>query len=172
MNTLELIDWRVCRFEQLSAHEVYQIAKLRVDVFVVEQNCAYPELDGQDLIADTRHIVGTLQDVPIAYARILAPKCMNASPDRSSGAAVRIGRVVIDSAYRRQGLATHVMHYALTHCERHFSGCDQTLAAQVSVKDFYAGLGFKACSEPYLEDGIAHVDMIRSAAGMVFSLSD
>ncbi|MFK8083935.1 MAG: GNAT family N-acetyltransferase [Granulosicoccus sp.] len=162
MNSLESLDWSIGRFDQLSAREVYLIAKLRVDVFVVEQNCAYAELDGQDLMDDTVHIVGKLQGLPLAYARILAPECLRYRDDKQSSPAVHIGRVVVERRYRRHGLATLMMHRVLDHCEKHFAGHDQALAAQVSAIDFYVGLGFTACSEHYLEDGIAHVDMVRT----------
>ena len=128
--------------------------KLRTDVFVVEQACAYAELDGLDLLPDTAHIFAMTDGLPIAYARILATD--------SSSTAVQIGRVLVASTFRRRGLATALMHRVLAFCEMHHARCDQVLAAQVEVVDFYSGLGFESCGKPFMEDGIAHVNMQRS----------
>lgn len=164
MSKKEAINWKLCNFDQLTSREVYLLAKLRVDVFVVEQACAYAELDGQDLLTDTTHILATLHRVPIAYARILAPGYIHAGANGSKHtAAAHIGRVVVAPDHRQQGLARTLMNKALQHCEHYFAGHDQALAAQVTVQSFYATLGFTPCSGHYLEDGIAHVDMVRNA---------
>ena len=163
MNNLESIIWTSCGFDQLTSREVYLVAKLRVDVFVVEQACAYPELDGQDLLDDTTHILAMLNQMPVAYARILAPCWDNSDGKPHCDSPVHIGRVVVAPAHRLQGLASALMNQVLQHCERDFASHDQALAAQVTVENFYKKLGFTTCSDPYLEDGIAHVDMVRSA---------
>lgn len=162
MKASDSFSWKQCTFDQLTSREVYLLAKLRIDVFVVEQACAYPELDGQDLSGDTTHILAMAHELPVAYARILAPRANSVNGEEVSDNSVYIGRVVVARSHRRQGLATTLMNRALRHCERHFAHHDQALAAQVTVESFYKTLGFAPCSEPYLEDGIAHVDMVRS----------
>ncbi|MDC0435530.1 GNAT family N-acetyltransferase [bacterium] len=155
--------WRCCHFPDLTATEVYQLAKLRIDVFVVEQACPYPELDDLDLLDDTLHLFASLPSQPAAYARILAPR-----PHAPEPLPLRIGRVVVTRNNRRQGLASALMKRVLTKCESEFAGHDPLLAAQVEVRDFYASLGFTDCSEPYLDYGIEHIDMRRPASGAVF----
>ncbi|MFK7861832.1 MAG: GNAT family N-acetyltransferase [Granulosicoccus sp.] len=162
MNITESVTWKVCGFEQLTLRELYLLAKLRVDVFVVEQSCPYPELDGQDLLDDTIHIIGALNGSPVAYARILAPAPTDATSVNTRKPTVYIGRVVIESNHRGYGLASILMRLALAQCEHHYPSHNQALAAQVEVQMLYTKLGFTACSAHYLEDGIAHVDMVRA----------
>jgi len=161
MTLSETIHWEICRFEQLTARQAYQLAQLRVDVFVVEQACPYRELDGLDLLDNTWHIIASVQECPVAYARILAPHNTDPASPSTQKPPVHIGRVVVKSSYRRHGLATALMQRAIECCDRHYAEHDQMLAAQVCVQGFYAKLGFSACSEHYLEDGIPHVDMMR-----------
>lgn len=168
MSIAESVEWTLCHFEQLSALQVYQIARLRIDVFVVEQACAYPELDGLDLLPDTVHLFAMHEEQAVAYARILTPVQETSGHTNPSDACmhtdcVRIGRVLVAQPHRRRGLATQLMHRALDYCKAHRSGHDIVLAAQVEIMDFYAGLAFVPCSEQYFEDGIAHVDMQRGA---------
>lgn len=159
MSIADKVAWKLCHFEQLSAQEVYQLARLRVDVFVVEQVCAYPELDGLDLLPGTAHLFAVNDAQPVAYARVLAPAGAASSQSESGVSCVHIGRVLVTKPYRRCGMATELMQRAIGYCKTHHAGHAIALAAQVDVMDFYAKLGFTACSEHYMEDGIAHVDM-------------
>ena len=159
LHMADSVSWRSCHFTELTATEVYQLTKLRIDVFVVEQACAYPELDGLDLLEDTVHLFASLASQPIAYARILAPR-----PDAPEPLPLRIGRVVVANGSRRQGLASALMKRVLVYCGSEFTGHDPKLAAQVKVRNFYSSLGFADCSEPYVEDGIEHIDMRRPAS--------
>ncbi len=136
-------------FVALDAATVYAIARLRQDVFVVEQDCPYPDLDGRDLEPDTRHVL--LQDDHrdlLGYARVL-----------DDGDAWRIGRVVLDPAARGQGLADVVMNTALAVA----SGRPVVLDAQAPLQAFYAGFDFVVTGPEFLEDGIPHVPMRREA---------
>lgn len=162
MNIADTVAWKLCHFAQLSAQEVYQLVRLRVDVFVVEQACAYPELDGLDLLPGTAHLFATNDSQPVAYARILAPAGAASSETESSDSCVHIGRVLVAIPYRRYGMATELMQRAINYCKTHHAGHGIALAAQVDVIEFYNKLGFTPCSEHYLEDGIAHVDMQHS----------
>ena len=145
---------RRARFADLSPFEVYALCRLRVDVFVVEQHCAYPELDGRDAEPDTRHlwIAGSTKTPapagePVAYLRILA----------DMGGVARIGRVVVAKHARGAGHAARLMTAAL----ELIGDRPCVLDAQSQVLDFYARRGFVATGEEYIEDGIPHFPMRR-----------
>jgi ElaA protein len=134
---------------ELDPATLYRILKLRVDVFVVEQNCAYPELDGRDLEPGARLVwaqgAGTAAEV-LATLRLL-----------DEGDAVRIGRVATSAAARSAGLAGRLMSRALElTAER-----DTVLDAQSYLRRWYEGFGYAVDGEEYVEDGIAHIPMRR-----------
>jgi len=149
MNTS--LNWICASIDELSARQLHDLLKLRIDVFVVEQACVYPELDGQDAFAETQHIFATdgNGDV-IAAARVLAPD--KALP-------VRIGRVVVAPMHRGTGLSRQLMDRVMSHCNQRFSNQTIELSAQVGADALYAAYGFKVVSEDYLDDGIPHRDM-------------
>ena len=131
------------RFAELTVDDLYALLRLRVDVFVVEQACAYPDLDGRDVEPSTRHIWITDGDRPAAYARIIAD---------ASGA--RIGRVVTAAPHRRRGLAEKLIRHALA-----TTAGAVVLDAQSPLVPWYRRFGFEAVGEEYVEDGIPHVPM-------------
>ncbi|WP_428966973.1 GNAT family N-acetyltransferase [Micromonospora fluostatini] len=138
---------RVSAFADLTPHILYDLLKLRVDTFVVEQECAYPELDGRDVEPATRHLWLERDGTVLAYLRILA------EPD----GAARIGRVVVAPAERGGGHAGRLMNEALA-----LAGdrpC--VLEAQAHLAAFYARYGFTVTGPEYLEDGIPHLPMRR-----------
>lgn len=135
-----------------SAHELYELLKLRVDVFVVEQNCAYPELDGKD--ADAIHLMLKDGGEIIAAARIFPPH---------DDVPAKIGRVVVSPRHRGKRLGDSLMREAIRFCHEQFPGTPIFLSAQSHLQGFYGSLGFRPVSDEYLEDGIPHVDMLRSA---------
>ena len=139
----------VARFADLDAATLYALLKLRVDVFVVEQQCPYPELDGLDPLPDSRHIWGSRDGVPVGYLRLVH------DPDGTP----RIGRVCTARQARGSGLAGRLMSYALA--EVGDRSC--RLDAQSHLIDFYARYGFAAAGSEHLEDGIPHVPMLRPA---------
>jgi len=147
--------WAVLTIDQLSARELHALMKLRVDVFVVEQACAYPEVDELDASPDTLHLIVSDGPKVIATARAMAPEKHAEVPHK----AVRIGRVAVHPSYRGRGLAKQMMVYLMRENENRWGVIDFVLGAQSSVKGFYASLGYETTSEPYLEDGIEHVDM-------------
>lgn len=167
----ESLEWKLCHFDQLTTRELYLLTRLRIDVFVVEQACPYPELDGLDILPGTRHLFATDNAQPVAYARILVSRPNDTGSSSSGNTDVHIGRVLVADSHRRQGLATLLMRRALAYCETHHPGQSQALAAQVEVMDFYTALGFEACGACYVEDGIAHVNMRRSANSELLKLS-
>lgn len=139
--------------DELSASQTYAILRLRVDVFVVEQECPYPELDGRDLLTSTRHLWIEAEDPAdgvLACLRVL----------EESGGVHRIGRVCTSGKARGGGLAARLMHAALDGI-----GDDESvLDAQTYARGFYARFGFRSEGAEYLEDGIPHVTMRRVVA--------
>lgn len=140
--------------DALSAADLYALLKMRVDVFVVEQQCPYAELDGKDAAA--LHLRLIAEEVLVASARLLQPK--------QPGEPARIGRVVVSPDHRGKRLGDAVMREALSACEAAFPRAPIALSAQSHLRAFYAGFGFLATSDEYLEDGIPHVDMLRPAS--------
>ncbi|WP_422738979.1 GNAT family N-acetyltransferase [Micromonospora sp. WMMD729] len=140
---------RTALFADLDARTLHDLLKLRIDVFVVEQNCPYPELDGRDVEPGTRHVWLTDGDAPLAYLRILA------DPD----GVARIGRVVVAPAARGGGHAGRLMAAALDLVGDRPS----VLEAQSHLVAFYARHGFTVSGPEYVEDGIPHTPMRRDA---------
>ena len=149
---MEGFSWSVKPLDGLTAREVHDIMRLRVDVFVVEQRCVYPEIDGQDPTA--LHIQAYAPNGTLAaYARILPPH--DAEPPH-------IGRVIVHPSFRGRHLGRHLMHHALTAVAAHHGSQRCALAAQAYLVPFYSSFGFVAVSGEYLWDGIPHVDMLRT----------
>lgn len=138
---------RTARFDELDAATLYALLRLRCDVFVVEQHCPYPELDGRDSEPGTEHVWLDHDGLPAAYLRIL----------REPGG-YRIGRVCTAVAHRGAGHAARLLRWAL-HRIGPDAGC--VLDAQAHLAGFYAGFGFTVTGSEYLEDGIPHVPMRR-----------
>jgi len=146
-----MITWHSIPFSELSTQQLYQLLKLRVDVFVVEQNCPYPELDGKDTLAGVEHLLGYADAELVACARLLPP---GTSYDNTS-----IGRVATKQSARGDGLGHQLIKEALTRCEALWPNKTIDIGAQQHLKNFYASHGFETISEMYLEDDIPHVDM-------------
>jgi ElaA protein len=137
---------RVAAFSDLDALTLYRLLELRVAVFVVEQACAYPEVDGRDIEPTTKHLwIDGDDGVPIAYLRILA------EPD----GAVRFGRVVTAGTHRGNGLAAALVRDALARTVP----ATVVLDAQSHLTGWYEGLGFEIVGAEYLDDGIPHTPM-------------
>ena len=135
-------------FRDLDTTTLYAILQLRSDVFVVEQNCPYNDLDGRDLEPGTRHVWLWRDDEILAYLRIL-----------DDGGVERIGRVVTARAARGAGHARRLMDQALTVIGNRPS----VLEAQAYLVRFYARYGYQQTGPEYLEDGIPHVPMAKAA---------
>ena len=142
------MELHVKRFDELSAAELYAILKLRVEVFMLEQRCLYPELDGLD--RDALHVWLSDADGVAAYLRIL---------DRGVRSDfVTIGRVI--AARRRCGLGTAVMREGIRAARERLGADTIYVEAQTYARPFYERLGFRQVSEPFDEDGIPHVKML------------
>ena len=161
-------DWQFHQFETLDTIALFELLKLRVDVFVVEQACAYPELDEHDKAPKTLHLLGYEDKQLIAYARAMPPEPQRPNfTDNADPPAVRIGRVVVVKEHRGNGIAQLLMQQLIVRIQTTYPGFDQVLAAQTSVQVFYAALGFAPISDVYTEDGIAHIDMRRTFAPLI-----
>ncbi|SLM64424.1 MULTISPECIES: GNAT family N-acetyltransferase [Dickeya] len=141
-------DWGV---KDLNVYALYDILRLRSQAFVVEQRCAYQDLDGLDLIDGHRHITGWQNGRLIACARLLAP--------HDGQNAVTIGRVVVAQEVRGQQLGQQLLMHAQAACTRHWPGRAHYLSAQAHLQAFYQQFGFVVCGAGYDEDGIPHVPM-------------
>lgn len=138
------------RFDDLDPRTAYLLWQLRERVFVVEQECAYLDLDGRDLEPTTEHLWVEEAGVPVAYLRVL-----------DDGAEARVGRVVVAASRRGGGLAHVLMAAALEVAGDRPCRLD----AQSYLVGWYRGLGFEACGEEFLDDGIPHVPMRRDPGG-------
>jgi len=145
----EAFTWR--DFPDLSPFELHAVLKLRCDVFIVEQECAFPEIDGKDPLA--RHLLCHHGADLIGCLRLFDPGV--------AGDEARIGRVVVAPPARGTGLGRRLMQAALDEIEARHGRIPVALSAQLHLEAFYAGFGFTRVAEPYLEDGIPHCDMRR-----------
>jgi ElaA protein len=141
--------WKCLPLQAMSVDDLHAILKLRVDVFVVEQQCAYAEIDGQDPHAIHLFTQGPHGEV-LAYARLLPP---------GADGHPHIGRVVVHPAHRGEQLGRTIMIEAITRCRSLFGPVPIALSAQAHLHDFYCSLGFQRTSDAYDWDGIPHIDM-------------
>ena len=141
-------EWR--RFDELTAGELYELLRFRQSIFVVEQACAYPDLDGLD--QNAWHLTARLAGELIGYLRVTA---ITGPPP-----IVRIGRVTVSRSLRRGGVGRMLMEKALIVCRERFSLQAIALGAQVPLMPFYAMFGFVTASEPYDDFGVTHVEMV------------
>jgi len=133
-------------FDGLAARAAYELWRLRQQVFVVEQKCPYPDLDGRDLEETTRHVVLLEDDDLVGCLRVL-----------DDGGWTRIGRVAVARSARGRGLAAVLMDEALAVC----GDREVRLDAQTGLTAFYAGYGFEVTGPEFDEDGVMHVPMRR-----------
>lgn len=141
------MELNIRRFDELTSGELYEILRLRTAVFVVEQNCAYQDIDGHD--REAYHVWLSDEAGISAYLRILPPGTVFDDP--------AIGRVI--SVRRRCGLGSEIMREALSAVQRLYHADTVTIEAQVYAKPFYERLGFRQISDEFDEDGITHILM-------------
>ncbi len=151
-----MMQWIPLTFSQLSTRQLYDILRLRSEVFVVEQECAYQDLDGHDMHANTLHLLGYRDDKLTAYARIL--------DEGVTYPEVAIGRVVTAHTERGNGAGHELIAQALLEIKEKWPNQSVMMGAQSHLVDFYGKHGFKVSSEEYMEDGIPHIDMTRKPA--------
>jgi len=149
-----IIKWQCAQIEEFSAVQMHAILKVRCDVFIIEQNCVFPDIDNKDLIA--LHLVAWTDDNQVAaYLRILPPNTTFTEPS--------LGRVLSAQAFRGTGIGRQLMEQGLQHLEARYPNSPVRIGAQSYLVDFYSTFGFAVASEEYIEDGIAHIDMLRPA---------
>lgn len=151
---MKQFNWQCKRFAQLSNEQLYELLKFRVDIFVVEQHCPYPELDDKDRLIDTLHLIAYQHAKIIAYARLLPP---GASYPEAS-----IGRFAVAESLRRRGIGSMLMTKCLEHIATHWPDHDIKVSAQAHLKSFYDTFGFIKNSNTYLEDDIPHIEMFKN----------
>ena len=148
------IDWQIKTFKELNIDELYEILKLRIDVFVVEQTCFYPDLDDIDRHKETIHLFCYTEGKIAGYLRILAK-------GQSYDEYIAIGRVIIAVNARGTGLGHQLMAEALTLCKQNFPEQKVKISAQEHLEGFYNRHGFERVSDMYLEDNIPHIAMLQ-----------
>ena len=147
-----IVQFKIKRFNELSAVELYKTLQLRSEVFVVEQNCVYQDIDGKDEKA--LHLLGEFDNKIVAYSRIFKPN------DYFENAS--IGRVLIAQEYRAKKWGHELMQKSIEGIQTHLGIQPITISAQLYLKKFYESHGFLQVSETYLEDGIEHIEMFRN----------
>ena len=145
------IHWIIKPFDKLSVTELYNYLQLRTQVFVVEQNCVFQDMDGRD--AEALHLLAYDGDKNVACARLFdAGVYYHLSS---------IGRVVVHPEYRSLKLGHQLMKNAIEGIKTHFNQNDIKIGAQLYLKKFYESHGFISSSEIYLEDDIEHIEMVK-----------
>jgi len=144
------VSWILKNFEELTNKELHDIYQLRVNIFIVEQNCPYPEIDGKDV--NSLHLFKTEGEVIVAYSRLLPPGLSYEQPS--------IGRVIVNEKFRGQGLGNELMSSAIKIVKEKWSGASIKIQAQSYLQSFYESLGFVQVTDEYLEDNIPHIDML------------
>lgn len=146
------INWTYKNFNELTVAELYCILELRSEVFVVEQNCVYQDIDGKDV--GSLHLCGWLKNQLVAYCRILPPGLSYEQPS--------IGRVVTNAAHRKDGHGKQLMQRAIQKTYILYKSSQIKIGAQQYLFNFYNELGFRQVGQPYLEDGIPHIYMLHT----------
>jgi ElaA protein len=146
------MQWRVCRFDELTLRELQNIYMARQQVFSVEQNCAYLDADGHDEQAWHLAAWSAGHRVPLAYARLLAPGAKYAEPS--------IGRVITTSAVRGTGLGRELVKRAIALSRELYPALGIRISAQSRLERFYEEMGFAVVGDRYMEDGIPHTEML------------
>ena len=148
-----MMTWKWKTFAELSNNELYQILRSRQEVFTIEQQCIYQDLDDMD--QHSLHLLGYKeQDNLIAYLRIVEPGRKYAEPS--------IGRVLTRLSVRGAGLGRELVAEGVRKTKRHYPGTGIRISAQLQLQDFYASAGFISVGESYIEDGMPHIEMTCS----------
>lgn len=139
-------------FQELTTNELYQILQLRSEVFVVEQDCVYQDIDGKD--AKALHVLGIKNDILVAYTRIFKPGFYFEEAS--------IGRVVVKKTERKHQYGYDIMRASMEAIKNTYNETTIKISAQTYLKTFYTNLGFQEVGDGYLEDGIPHIGMVKN----------
>ena len=146
------MDFIVKKFNELSIQELYAILQLRSEVFVVEQDCVYQDIDFKD--QEALHVIGIKNNVMVAYTRIFPPGIYFKEAS--------IGRVLVKKSERKHGYGYDLMKASIDAIDAFYKVTEITISAQEYLTSFYQNLGFNQVGEGYLEDGIPHIEMLRN----------
>jgi|SRR5687768_2396954 len=147
-----MVSWTIKKFNELTVHELYAILQLRNEVFAVEQNCVYPDMDDKD--QSSHHLMCWQDNKLVAYTRIIPPGIIYKEPS--------IGRVVTSPLVRKTGMGKELMQRSTRCIEELYGKTPIRIGAQTYLIRFYNELGFQTSGDVYLEDGIDHIQMIKS----------
>ncbi len=150
--------WHWCHFDALSLVELQNIYMARQQVFAVEQDCAYQDVDGFDESSHHLAAWSAAHQVPLAYARLVAPGLKYAEPS--------MGRVITTAPGRGAGLGRELVRKVIVQAGICHPGQGIRISAQARLEGFYAKAGFEVVGPPYLEDGIPHIEMLRAAGAL------
>jgi ElaA protein len=153
-----VIAWRFGAFGELTPREVHDLLRLRAEVFVVEQDCPFQDVDGVD--PESWHLLGRRADMLIAYCRLIPAGIKFAEPS--------IGRVVTAPALRGTGCGRELMREAMQRARTLWPGLPIRIGAQQRLERFYEDFGFVKDSPPYDEDGIVHIEMVKKGSEPFF----
>jgi len=145
------LTWSIRKFDELTNEELYQLLRLRSEVFVVEQQCNFLDMDNKD--QKCTHLLGWKDDVLLAHSRIVPAGVSYEFPS--------IGRIVVSGKGRGMGLGVELLNVSIAELEGLFGKSVIRIGAQLYLKKFYESFGFQKTSEVYLEDEIEHIEMTR-----------
>lgn len=145
-----MVEFLIKSYEELSLDDLYNLLQLRSEIFVVEQNCAFQDMDGLD--RKSLHVLGYKDNQLVAYSRLFKPE------DYFEFAS--IGRVVVKEGERHSGLGQKLMKISIQEIKKRFNQSVIKLSSQCYITKFYRSVGFREIGEIYLEDNIPHISMI------------
>jgi len=148
-----ILNWQFKTFDELSKEELYQLLRLRTEVFVVEQRCCFLDMDNKDQLC--HHLLGYRDDTLVAVSRIVPPGLSYVYPS--------IGRIVVSSSARGIGAGVELLNISIDKTEKLYGKTTIRIGAQLYLKRFYESFGFVQTSEIYPEDEIDHIEMTRVA---------
>ncbi|MBH68936.1 MAG: GNAT family N-acetyltransferase [Rhodospirillaceae bacterium] len=153
MNRRLTCEWTCAELKRISVTRLHEILKIRQQVFIIEQTCIYSDIDDYDILSS--HLLGiNKQDELIAYCRIIPPGTIYEE--------AAIGRVLVEKKYRGMGLGRELMLEAHKHCRTLYGTRVVRLNAQEYLKKFYESLGYRFIAGPHDEDGVLHIEMLKS----------
>jgi ElaA protein len=145
------LNLQVIHYSSLTRDQLFNLLQLRIQVFVVEQNCPYQELDLLD--QKSFHIFGTINDKVVCVGRII--------PEEEKKV-VLIGRIAVSQTHRKNGFALKMMKKIIHYINKNYPDFEMALSAQTYLEEFYISLGFNSIGKAYLEDGIPHIYMNKN----------
>lgn len=148
--SIHKIKWVFSSFDNLSSEGIYESLRLRQDIFIVEQNSIYPDIDGLDY--DSHHLLGYAGSHLQAYLRIVPPGQKFSEPS--------IGRIVVEKGRRNTGIGTELVKQGIIHTKQLYNRIPIRIEAQAHLEQFYGAIGFSKVTDAYDKDGIPHIQML------------